>query len=68
MVIIKFNIKKFRAYHRLEEGTGVWYFLRNIVQNAGGKVNTNGRHFADLWTIEFDSEVDAVAFKLAYGM
>ena len=67
-MIIKFNIEKFRAYHGLVKGTGVGYFLRNIVQNAGGKVNTNGRHLVDLWTIEFDNEEDAVAFKLIYGM
>jgi hypothetical protein len=67
MIVVKYNDRMWdnlKLPHKVTPG----YYLKRLVEEHGGRVNTNGWHILIWWDLEFNEEQDAVAFKLKTGL
>jgi hypothetical protein len=69
MISIKYNDAKFWVRHDFPSvGTRSLLMVHIVETEFGGKVNNNGSDLKSKWTVEFDNEENATAFRLTYGM
>lgn len=68
MITVKVNPHALRVFYCVEQGIGISNMFYKDVARAGGKIDTHGEWKMSAWTVEFDNEIDATAFKLKFGL
>lgn len=68
MISVKYDDAKFKAYHGFTKAQPRLIFMKHVVKHEFGGIVKHNDGTLDQWTIEFDNEEDAIAFKLTYGM